>query len=322
MTHDSTTEPRPKSIDEHARFLEDYVRLQLWFVWTWLSTHPDEGFREVLRGRVDILRKTNLNPGLSKNTRDAGDFSDPRWIELEGRAFEVYRRHRNTDAGRFEDAAWSVFRPVVEARVERDFLESDGLDDYQCGSLRYHDLPRLLGYRVMSGLSYLRHGRGRTVFFHIGNPISPRSIFADRAYLPQCFFQLMRETRRRFRAGALTTTTWLNSYPRWLDLFPPQWQENMSPATDEVDWSQSSWGQFITARGTLNYKHAAILRQTARLPFPSRSSWCSFSQMESHLGDYLAGSAVTATCRNRTDHAQLPAGDNKPRPKSCRRPKL
>lgn len=283
MTTGRASDPAPKTIDEHARFLEDYVRLQLWFIWTWLSRHPGESFQSAIRTRVDILRKTDLNPGLSKNTPDAGDFSDPRWLDLETRAHAVYVREKSTDADCFETLAWEVFKPAVEARVERDFGEGDGLDDYQCGSLRYHELPRLAGYRIMSGLSYLRHRRGRAVFFHIGNRLSPRSIFSDRSYLPQCFLQLMRETKARFCAGALTTTTWLNSYPRWLELFPEQWHDNLSPPTNDIDWSQSSWGQFITARGTLDYKHAAMLKRTGRLPFPSRSSWCSFSRMEAHL---------------------------------------
>jgi len=216
----TTLEPSRKTLDEHAEFLREYVRLQLWFIWTWLKTHPDESFRLAIRTRVDILRKTDLNPGRSKNTPTGGNFNDPRWIELENKAYEIFLRTRDEDADSLELGAWNIFRPVVEARVERDFSEGDGLDNCQCGSLRYHDRRRILGHRLRAGLGFLGHGRPPRIFFHIGNRISPRSIFSDREYLPRCFFQFMDETREKNCAGALTTTkTWLNSYPRWLELF-------------------------------------------------------------------------------------------------------
>lgn len=284
---DGMVEPRVKTIDEHAELLREYVKLQLWFTWTWLKKHSAEDFRFAIRNRVDILRKTDLNTGRSKNTPTAGNFDDPRWIELEDKAYQTYLRVKDADANLFEQEAWNIFRPVVEARVERDFNEGDGLDDYQCGSLRYHDRRRFLSYRLTAGLSYLRHGCPPKVFFHIGNRVAPRSIFSDRDYLPQCFFRLMAETREKFCAGALTTKTWLNSYPRWLELFPQQWQDNLTPHDEDVDWSQSSWGQFITARGTFNHKHGDALRQTGKLPFAPRSSWCSFAHMEKHLRLYL-----------------------------------
>jgi hypothetical protein len=284
---ESVLEPQQKTIDEHAEFLREYVRLQLWFMWTWLRRHPDESFRYVIRNRVDIFRKTDLNKGPSKNTSRPRNFSDPGWTELENAAYQIYLHEKDTTAERFEQEAWNIFRRVVEARVERDFNEGDGLEGYQCGSLRYHDLRRFLSYKLTAGLSYLTRGVPRKVFFHIGNRVSPRSIFADREYLPRCFFQLMRETREKYCAGALRTKTWLNSYPKWLELFPQQWQENLTPPSDDVDWSQSSWGQFITARGTFNHKYGDALRQTGKLPFAPRSSWCTFASMEGHLREYL-----------------------------------
>ncbi len=284
--------PNAKTLDEHADFLRDYVRLQLWFLWTWLSQHPDEPFRNAIRARVDIYRKTILNPGRSKNTAAAMEHADDtRWPELETEAYGVYLRLRDESADLFEHEAWPLFRPCVEARVERDFSEGDGLDDYQCGSLRYHEPRLFLSHRLSEYLSYLRHGRPRRVFFHIGNRVSPQSIFADREYLPRCFFQLMNETRTRYCAGALTTTTWLNSYPVWLALFPRQWHENLRPPRDDVNWSQAWWGQFITARGTFNHRRGAELRRTGRFAFRPRSSWCTFASLEQHLGEYTADPA-------------------------------
>jgi hypothetical protein len=283
------TAPAPKTLAEHREFLREYVRLQLWFLWTWLNRHPQESFLFAIRNRVDILRKSDLNPGRSKATRTAGDFSDPRWIALEEEAHRLYLQVRDQNADLFEREAWKIFGPVIEARVERDFNEGDGLDDYQCGSLRYHAPRRIGSYRLTAVLCQVMRGRGPSVFFHIGNRIAPRSIFANREYLPSCFSQLMAETRQKYYAGALRTSTWLNSYPRWLELFPAQWRTNLSPPREEVTWAQASWGQFITSRGTFNYKHAELLRQTGTLPYKPRSSWCTFPDMQEHLWRYLEG---------------------------------
>lgn len=269
-------EPAPKTVDEHAEFLREIVKLSLWFAWTWLAKHPEETLSDVLHKRVDIFRKTDINQGRSKNTIEAGDFTLPEWLEVEARLHRVHDATRGLDANAFETRAWEVLRPTVEARVERDFTEGDGLDNFQCGSLRYNtkasgDPPR--------------------VGFHIGNRIAPRSIFDDPQYLPQCFFQLMRETRAKFGAQALTTNTWLNSYPPWLQLFPQEWQDNLGPADESVGWSQGHWGQFVSARGTFNHRHGRMMRQTGELPFKPRCSHCTFAALEAHLHRHRAAGA-------------------------------
>lgn len=279
-----------KTIEEHAEFLREIVKLQLWFVWRWLKKHPNEEFFFVIRNRVDIFRKTDLNKVRSKNTRTAGDLTLPEWLSLEQQARNIYEKTKDSSADMFEEQAWKVFRPVVEARVERDFHEGDGMDDYQCGSLRYDALPKRLSYRL-NFLTYLTKGKPRCVNFHISNGIAPMSIFDDPEYLPNCFFQLMGETRKKFRARALTVTTWLNSYPPWLALFPKQWHDNLGPPDESVDWSQLYWGQFVTAQGTFNFKHAKIMRESGELPFKARSSWCSFVNLENHLHEYVKETA-------------------------------
>ncbi len=260
----------PKTLEEHGDFLRDMVRLSLWFAWAWLARHPDETLPHVLHHRVDIFRKTDINKGRSKNTMLSGDFSLPEWIAIEEQLVRLHAATRDADT--FERRAWEVLRPTVEARVERDFLEGDGLDDFQCGSLRYN-----------MSLS----GDPPGVGFHIGNRIAPRSIFADPDYLPNGFRQLMRETRALMGAERLHTGTWMNDYPRWLRLFPREWQENLTPPDLQVGWSQGHWGQFVSARGTFNHAHGQMLRRTGELPFKPRASHCAFAALEAHLDTLL-----------------------------------
>jgi len=186
----------------------------------------------------------------------------------------------------FEEQAWEVFRPTVEARVERDLHEGSGMDRYTCGSLRYDILSKHISY-YLNSLSYLKNGKPRRISIHISNALAPRSIFDEPLHLPNCFFQLMRETREKYRVTALTTATWLNDYPPWLALFPKQWHDNLTPLEDGVGWSQLYWGQFVTARGSFNFKHARIFRETGNMPYTPLRSWCSYSNLEHHLHEYI-----------------------------------
>ena len=257
-------DPRPKTISEHAEFLREMVKLHLWFLWTWLRRHPEEGFSKVIRTRIDIFRKTDLNKGPSKNTYEAGDFTLPRWLEVEAQAERLCRE--SASAEEFERRAWEVFRPLVEARVERDFAEGDMLDNYQCGSLRYN-VPK--------------PGETR-VDFHIANRIAPRSIFDDPTYLPGCFTQMF-DALEPHGVTEIGTTTWLNTYPKWLALFPREWHDHMTLNPNEVGWSLGHWGQFVSARGTFNHRHGQLLRRLGELPFKSRKSWCTIAAMREHL---------------------------------------
>jgi hypothetical protein len=76
---------------------------------------------------ISIARQTSTRGG--RRTRRHGTCGRHSWPELETEAYRVYRL-RNESADLFEQA-WPCFRPCVEARVERDFSEGDGLDDYQ-----------------------------------------------------------------------------------------------------------------------------------------------------------------------------------------------
>jgi hypothetical protein len=255
-----------RTLEEHDQFLEDIVRLQLWFLWTWRHQHPDETFETAIRTRVDIFRKTDLNVEQSKNTRTAGDFSLAAWQDAERAAARICAASASADA--FEAQAWAeVFKPLVQARVERDFAEGNGLENFNCGSLRYDVRPPQ---------------RQDTVFFHIGNTLSPTSIFSDPAYLPGCFRQLLAAVTERYQATRICTGSWLNSYERWLALFPQEWRDSLG-APVELGWSQGHWGQFISARGTLNHRHAAMLRATGELPFATRRASCSIAAMAAHL---------------------------------------
>jgi len=165
----------------------------------------------------------------------------------------------------------------MRARVDRDLEDIKNAKDlakYQCGSLRYNlspdtDNPQRIG-------------------FHIANACCPCSIFDDPLYLPGCFLALMGQCEAKFGVTEIGTGTWLNSHPKWLALFPPEWSDNMSPPRTDIQWHYGFWGQFVSARKTFNHKLGKKFRETGELPYSLRSSWCRIETMRKHLLTLIA----------------------------------
>lgn len=268
-----------KTFEEHWEYLVEIVKLKLWFVHHWLDSHPEEDFSFVLRWRVDIFRKSVFWRGQGFPT--SADFDVPGWSALEQQVQTLYEETCcDTDSSAFESEAFKVVWKVVEANVFHDYQASLADKGFQCDSLRY-DSPVAESPRVVP--------------FHITNALQPYSIFGDKAYLPQCLFCLMDKAEAEYNANGLGTGTWMNSHPRWLALFPEQYLDNMGPEEEEIWFEQGFWGQFVNARGTLNGKRARAFRETGRLPYPRRYSWCSFGAMRAHLNTYLDGLKEEAT---------------------------
>ena len=249
---------------EHLQFLLDLTSLQLHFAWRWVNEHPGETIHEALRNRTDLCRKTDPSPA----DYDIAilDLRRPAWCELEDRLADIYARVASAEA--FESAAAGCVRPVVEAFARKTFGSTVKMSEYQCGSLKY-DVPRA--------------ATPREIDFHIGNAIAPLSIFADPAYLPRCLLDLMNQAEAKYGANILKTGTWLNSVPKWLELFPDEWQASLSPVNTSVSWHYGFWGQFVSAKGTLNVKYAKQLRDTGVFPYYPREGRCSFTTLRHHL---------------------------------------
>jgi hypothetical protein len=261
---------KDKTFEEHLHYLDGIVRLKLWFLCHWLRHHPQESLSYALRWRIDLFRKTVFWRGQGLPTRE--DYDVPDWLSIEEQLRELYAAAPSAEPSAFEREAFAVVWGAVETNATHDYERSLADRDLKCGSLHY-DPPTAEN----PGLVHL----------HISNAVRPRSIFDDRAYLPECFHCLMDDAESEHGADSLGTGSWLNSYPPWLALFPCEYVDHMGPEEDNVWCGLGHWGQFVNARGTLNEKRARILRETGRLPFPLRYSWCSFAAMRAHL-DALA----------------------------------
>lgn len=254
----------PKTIEEHRDYLYGIVKLKLFFVHRFLAVHPDENFSNVIRNRVDIYRKTDANPeALNPTTLH---FDENPWLEMENAAFDIYKKNIE-NASTFEESAFEIFKPSLDARCERDWLDKSGLAGYQCGSIRYE----------------LKANDDKSVGFHIANAVAPHSIFDDKNYLAKCLLDMCDAVEKQFDAKSIQTFTWLNSNKKWLEYFPAEWQNNLGEPNKNIQWHYGFWGQFISSRGTLNEKAANHLRQTNEMMFYPRLSSCTIESIRKHL---------------------------------------
>ena len=259
------TKAVPKTIEEHRDYLFSIIRLKLFFLARWQQDHPEEAFSFTLRRRVDIFRKTDLNP---EGLVPVGDYYElPRWLEVEKRLQEIYLLVKG-DERCFEEWGFDFLRPYVERRCERDFYDRSSLAAYQCGFLRHNTAP---------------NPDGETLGFHIANDRCPDSFFDDPVHIRECFNKLLDAAENQFHVKNISTGTWLNSVPKFLVLFPQEWLDHMSEPDTNVMWHYGFWGQFINARGTLNEKAAAVLRTTGKMLYYPRSSRCSIKAMREHI---------------------------------------
>ena len=76
-----------KTAEEHLEYLEDSIKLMLWFSHYWAMEHPDEDFTYILEERVDIFNKTDLNKSaLYDWNRPEGN---PDWKMIMEKANEI-----------------------------------------------------------------------------------------------------------------------------------------------------------------------------------------------------------------------------------------
>jgi len=253
----------------HRQLIHSLCALQLHFAWHWKQAHSDESIQHILRQRVDLNRKTD--PEVQCADVAKLDFARPEWLTLEKKLSDCFSAHLNDEnPDAWEQEAMRILSPILENFSRKTHGgEKYKMAEYQCGSLKF-DPPDKDNPEV--------------AFFHIANAVAPASIFDDPRYLPDCLRCVIRKLRETYDGvTTLSTGTWLNEVPRWIALFPDEWQAHLSERNTNIKWGFNFWGQFIRADGSFNERKAAQLRQTGQLPLLPRESHCSLDALEKHL---------------------------------------
>ena len=256
--------------EEQLDYLESSSSLMLWFAREWAKAHPSENFRSIIRKRTDIYRRTDFNPEWLDY---CGTGLPEGWLNVLDELEKIYLETKADSSSKdFEKRCIDLLHPHFVTRVERDIAaQPSGTQKtgYQCGSLRYDSEPA--------------KNNPQRIGFHIANACYPASPFDDPLYMASCLLVLSTQCAAKFGVTEIGTGTWMNSLPKWLELFPKEWQENMGPPSDDIAWHYGFWGQFITARRGFNHKLGAQFRKSGKIPYVMRSSWCSISSLRKHL---------------------------------------
>ena len=258
-------QPKLKTLEEHKVYTERLARISFFYAQKYLrALLPGASISECLKDHTPLLYHALFH------SEAMGKWDDPESLRILAKAEELSA----LPPEEFEEAMWDYIRDYSHERAEWNYPRGVGIahpPSWHCGSLTYESpTPK----------------RPPTwVAFHIANGVGPHSIFEDPDYLPKCLRLLMAEARIRFGADTLTTSTWLNDRPRWQALFPKSWMENLSPLKDPFIpvWSVAAWGQIIDSRGCVVPEREQELRETGHFRYQTRSSHCTFADLEAHL---------------------------------------
>ena len=254
-----------KTLEEHIFSTEQMAKMAFFYAARWMTRvyAPEKSMGENLSCHTPLFFH-----GLGFTVKE--EWSK---IELAGKLLEDAAKFADSTPDEFENIMWQNNKAAITARAAELYPRSRGMGTppgWNCGSLKY-DPPNAENPRRVS--------------FHIYNTVSPHSFFRHPDYLILCFLLLMREAELRYGADTLFCSSWLNDHPRWLEFFPGEWQENLSPRDPDrlTGMTVGDWGSIYDARGCMNEKHLTMVRESGRLPYSPRKSFCSFQAMRRHL---------------------------------------
>lgn len=234
----------------------DFIRLQAWYVW---HLHIQRGLPGESIFGAQVVRFLYEHPGAAE---------EPAWQALQQRLLAACRRHgEDPDTGALEESFLQDVRGFVDDRYLAEVLYARYQENYHQATPYYgftHDVD------------------GARLTLHFTNTVDPDSPLRHLPELRAGLQRLLAEARERHPELTFAYCgSWLNSVPRFTDLFPPAWLQSAedSPPAGHGGW----WGQFTDRTGALHQENAQYLRQTGEFRFPFRRCTCALDDLQRHL---------------------------------------
>ncbi len=270
-----------KTFEEHLLYTEQLARLSLFYARKFLCPRlKSKTLGDCLRDHTPLLYHALNFTNFETN------WNSPECLSILAKANSLATLAPED----FEEEMWRFVAETARRRVEEIFPMVVGIQPFDDDYLCFHrtPIPRSFRYLYCGSLRYEEPVEGSDLCtFHIANAPAPSSLFLNSEYLPLCLKTMMAEAELRYGCTRLKTTTWLNDRPRWLRLFPDEWQRNLTPRLPDDQyipvWSIGSWGQFIDARGMLEPSRVKEFRATGIFRYQQRTSECSFESLRKHL---------------------------------------
>lgn len=126
------------------------------------------------------------------------------------------------------------------------------------------------------------HEKLKKILLFKGGTSLSKAFLADESYF-FCELERIMDGAEQCGCHTLATTTWLNSNPRFLALFPGEWTDNLGEPSEELQNNLGFHGQFVMADGSLNLKAADYFLEHGKLKYRPRASYCSFANVRQHI---------------------------------------
>lgn len=239
-----------KTVEEHKYYLNEIVKLSLWILADYYNKNKVDDFKELIDRKTPLYNHTTFN---KHHLLDVSKPKPPIWDEIKVKLHNLILK--NSDPKVFEQWGYELLKPYIDGRAERDIhnlhLIEPGEEDLEESWVRY-DLD----------------GKGDKLELHIENSLYPKSFLSDKDH----FYKMLRiavNDAKKYGYKILCAHTWLNSYSKFLDLMPKEWNESRSDTHYDIWFHLGFWGQFFRSNDTFNEKTAAHLRKTGRIKYPT-----------------------------------------------------
>ncbi len=272
--------------ENRYHFVEHMIRLGLFHAWR--ETRAGRDLTETLLKRSPIYRLTAIWDGRDPPGISESEDLLPVWTDIVCDIEKAFRRYRN-DSDAFESAGFKRLWPLAEPRIAEDLAAWPWIPD------GFSPVP-IPQHQVFGCFAYEWDEKGRGLCFHICNICRPDSLFNDMAARRKELHALVKNAVRAHPSACqIRCNSWLNSFPPFLSLFPPEYPrpDRIAPLGRGYNW----WGQFQRRDGGFHEKHGHFFRQEGRFPFAAIDGICSPDSL----------TRVTRQGASATDYLRIPA---------------
>jgi hypothetical protein len=270
----------PLTLECRTEYVRNIVKLSLWLA----SGYSLEGvsFKERVSAGTPIYRLTTLWNGVNHPAHPPPGWRDPCWDALleQVQAFFSHTR-RDQETASLEEEGLERLWPFLAPRIQQDLEAWPWIPSvYGTAPVPNDHIYGFFLYEIPA------QPRGaHRLDLHMGNCYAPDSPLKDLQARAHELGRLLGEARALAPSlRAVRCSSWLNSFPPFQTLFPPEWRENGVPLSP-FTYTYGVWGQMISRSGAYHRQNGRYLREHARFPYPALRCECTIESLLRHLCD-------------------------------------
>ena len=272
MNKNSKKMPTQYRYEARKDFVFNMTKLGLWYLYN--NASSDESFLKILNNELPNFRLTTIWDGIHHPASDEFP-KNSEWRKLANSLLNLYRNATNIID--FEKKGFDLFKPYIEKRIEIDISAWPWIPSgYSTSRMPNNSIFGIFAYTV-------EQLGEETVHFHIANSCMPKSPFADINARAKELLSMIRNIKQRAsNTTRIGCNSWLNSFPPFLKLFPPEYPKTKA-TIEPLSYSFNWWGQFLSRDGSFNKKNREKMYKTGKFPYLSIDGNCSIDNLEDHL---------------------------------------